>query len=295
MSGVGNSWRIDAIICEREQEDGAVADPMASGESKSVTQNSSLAVFIDGEVGLRLLTWLVGEATDLRLGVLHPSRTGHHQGEICKLLDGAGVPWLRYSPGDPARVTQQIDSRGLEFDYIACLWFGYILPPEILALPRVAGINTHPSFLPYNRGKHGNIWSIVEGTPAGASIHYLRPGIDDGPVLVRREVLVLPTDTGDSLYRRCQQATEDAFKEAWRALRAGKVDALSQADLGSGSYHSARDLKRLDYIDLDQQYRARDLIDILRARTFPPHPGARLRSGGKVFQIRVEIEELSED
>ena len=43
------------------------------------------------------------------------------------------------------------------------------------------------------------------------------------------------------------------------------------------------------HIDLDRRYAARELIDILRARTFPPHPGAYYMHGGRKIYLRLHL------
>jgi cephalosporin hydroxylase/methionyl-tRNA formyltransferase len=208
-------------------------------------------------------------------------------------LDDAGIPRLDYLPENPDRFVSQVRDAGIEFDYLISACFGFILPPTVLSLPRIAGLNTHPSYLPFNRGRYPNVWAIVDRTPAGGSVHYLEPGIDSGPLLVRHEVRVRPDDTGESLYHRCVQATEQAFHEAWDRVCSGQTAGTPQAELGPGTDHKGRDLKRLDRLDLDQKVRAGDLINWLRARTFPPHPGVRFESDGKEYQVRLEIAEVS--
>ena len=47
----------------------------------------------------------------------------------------------------------------------------------------------------------------------------------------------------------------------------------------------------IDEIDLDRAYQARDLLNILRARTFPPYPGAFFRENGRKIYVRLELEE----
>lgn len=55
--------------------------------------------------------------------------------------------------------------------------------------------------------------------------------------------------------------------------------------------HAGRDLRTLDVIDLDASYRARDLLNLLRARTFRPFPAAHFvdEHGWKVY-VRPELE-----
>ena len=54
--------------------------------------------------------------------------------------------------------------------------------------------------LPYNRGMHPWYWSIVDETPAGVTIHFIDENIDEGHIIAQKEVLIDPTDTGESLY-----------------------------------------------------------------------------------------------
>jgi methionyl-tRNA formyltransferase len=49
------------------------------------------------------------------------------------------------------------------------------------------------------------------------------------------------------------------------------------------------DVARIDEIDLDRAYRAGELLDLLRARTFPPHAGAFFRVGGRRVFVSVDL------
>jgi methionyl-tRNA formyltransferase len=56
-------------------------------------------------------------------------------------------------------------------------------------------------------------------------------------------------------------------------------------------------VERIDHIDLDRKYAAGELIDIMRARTFPPYPGAYFIHQGRKVYLRIQLlyeEQLSE-
>ncbi len=175
---------------------------------------------------------------------------------------------------------------------IVAAWYGSILRPEVVALPPLGCINLHPSYLPLNRGKFPNVWSIVDRTPAGATVHYIDDGVDTGDVILRREVAVDLTDTGASLYAKLQKACVDIFIEAWPNIRSGTAPRTAQSDLPeTPTFHRARDVESIDEIDLDATYVARDLIDLLRARTFRPHPSAYVMAGDRKIRVRVDLTE----
>ena len=165
--------------------------------------------------------------------------------------------------------------------------FEHKVPEEIIEVPEKGIVNIHPSFLPYNRGSYPYIWPILEGTPAGVSIHYMTEGIDEGPVIDQMEVPVRPDDTAKDLYERLKTESVLLFKESWPEIKEG-VKGLSQ-DLSKGQVHYRSDLDDFAEIDLDENVRAGDLIERLRALTFPPHENAFFEVNGEKYFIEVEI------
>src|SRR5690606_23646870 len=143
-----------------------------------------------------------------------------------------------------------------------------------------------PSYLPYNRGAHPNVWSIVEETPAGVTLHYVDAGIDTGDIVAQREVPVAPSDTGGSLYRKLERAGLELLQEAWPHIMPGRVRRHTRPR-HSGSLLVVAQLGEFDRIDLDEDSRARDLINLLRARTLPPYKGAYFAEKGRRVYIRL--------
>ncbi len=155
--------------------------------------------------------------------------------------------------------------RSLQADLAISVYFGSILTQEFIDLFPKGIINLHASYLPFNRGANPNVWSIVDGTPAGVSLHYIDRDVDTGDIIVRREVEVEPVDTGETLYRKLEQASILVFKDTWPLVKGGTAPRLSQAGM-EGPRHRVRDVGRIQRIDLDRSYRGRELIDVLRRR-----------------------------
>ena len=175
------------------------------------------------------------------------------------------------------------DVRALAPDCMLSVLFGFIVPDEWLAVPSWAAVNLHPAFLPWNRGSAPNVWPLVDGSPAGTTLHVMTAGLDRGPVLVQRRVDVRADDTAESLYRRLEDASFEMLTTEWEGLRS--VQPRPQE--GEGSYHRLSDLEGLDLrSDADLA-----VLDRLRARTYPPH-GAEFERDGRTYRVRVEIEPL---
>lgn len=72
-------------------------------------------------------------------------------------------------------------------DLILSFTFPYRLPPEILAIPRIAAINLHPTPLPRYRGPNP-MRMIYDGSPTlSATLHYLDDEFDTGAILSQAE------------------------------------------------------------------------------------------------------------
>lgn len=219
--------------------------------------------------------------------VLHPPERRKHGEEI---ICSAGVDPAYVFDGSRLRdtdVSAAIQELKPEIGISAL--FGYILRWDILALMPAGCVNVHPAFLPYNRGAYPNVWSIVEGTPAGVTIHYMDEGVDTGDIIAQRQVVVEPVDSGESLYRKLELACVELFQEAWPLIRAGQAPRITQSNEGS-TYHRVRDVEGIDEIDLDRRYTARELINILRARTYPPYQGAYFRDGPRKVYIQLQLQ-----
>ena len=92
-------------------------------------------------------------------------------------------------------------------------------------------INIHPSLLPKYPGLGTHARAIAAGeTQHGASVHFVIPDVDAGPVILQAAVPVLPNDTPETLAKRVLQEEHRIYPLAIRwfaeerlALRDGRV------------------------------------------------------------------------
>lgn len=187
-----------------------------------------------------------------------------------------------YEPETLARLKE------LKPDLIVLAWWPYILKREIIEIPRLGSLNFHPSLLPYNRGKHYNFWALVEGAPFGVTLHWVDVAVDCGDIAFQSPIQVTWEDTGATLYHKAQEEIVHLFMKRFAEIKAGRIPRIPQ-DLSRGSFHRAHELEQASRIELDKNYNARDLLNVLRARTFPPHPAAWFTEGDTRYEVRVEI------
>jgi methionyl-tRNA formyltransferase len=110
-------------------------------------------------------------------------------------------------------------------------------------------VNLHISHLPYNRGTDPNLWSALEGTPAGVSIHYVDAGVDTGDLIAQRRLELSDDETLATSYAKLQAAMLELFREHWPAIRAGTCDRCPQA--GEGTSHRAADRTAVEHLLAD--------------------------------------------
>jgi len=197
----------------------------------------------------------------------------------------SGPSWNSNQLKDPEALKQIAILRP---DIGVSVLYSHILKPAFLDLFPLGVINLHPSLLPYNRGQYPNVWSIVERTPAGVTLHYVDDGIDTGGIICQREVSVSLSDTGQSLYWKLMIAGLAMLCEEWPKI-IERPTPLSRKQEGPATYHRTEDVQKIDCIDLDEMYRAGDLINILRARTFAPYRGAYFMDRGKKVYMELHL------
>ena len=170
---------------------------------------------------------------------------------------------------------QQALFRSLDADLAVVAAYGLILPKPILDAPKGGCINVHASLLPRWRGAAPIQRAILAGDEvSGVTIMKMDEGLDTGPVLFKRELVIRGKNAG--------QMTEELAKLGAGAL----VDWLRhptpperQPDEGA-SYASKIDKSeaRLDWkAPADQLER--------QVRAFNPMPGAWFEANGERIKL----------
>lgn len=105
-----------------------------------------------------------------------------------------------------------------------------LVPRRVLDAPRFGTIQYHPSLLPLHRGPSSINWARIHGDhETGLTIFWPDEGLDRGPVLLQKEVVIAPDDTVGSLYfDKLFPMGVDAVAEAVELVRAGAAPRVEQ-------------------------------------------------------------------
>jgi len=158
--------------------------------------------------------------------------------------------------------------------------YGKILPRGVLeALPRGC-INVHASLLPKYRGAAPIQWAVIDGeTETGVCIMQLDEGMDTGPVLLERRVLIGPEETSGELFDRLAPIGAQALLEALDEIAAGRAHPVPQDH--ARATHAPMLTKADGAIDFAQS--AGKVA--ARIRGVDPWPGAQATLRGQVVKL----------
>jgi methionyl-tRNA formyltransferase len=186
---------------------------------------------------------------------------------VKEFMHGKGVPI-----DQPATLRTPEGRRMLEQwrpDVLVVVAYGLILPPEVLAIPRLGCINIHGSILPRWRGAAPIQRALLAGDEeTGVTIMMMDEGLDTGPVLLERRGAISAEDDSASLHAKLSTLGADALLEALAGLETGVCQPHPQ--LTAGAIYAKKITKEEALIDWRESAR---LIE-RRIRAFRPWPMA---------------------
>ncbi|MXW39900.1 MAG: methionyl-tRNA formyltransferase [Synechococcus sp. SB0668_bin_15] len=143
-----------------------------------------------------------------------------------------GLPvWTTQSLRQDTALQQQLAE--LAADVFVVVAFGQILPPEMLAQPRLGCWNGHGSLLPRWRGAAPIQRAVLAGDAlTGVTIMAMEAGLDTGPVLLERGLPIGLCDTAATMAQCLSQLTAQLMVEAMALLAAGPVQPTPQPTAG---------------------------------------------------------------
>lgn len=107
----------------------------------------------------------------------------------------------------------ELEAAGTEI--IALAGFMRVLTPWFVNKWEGRMINIHPSLLPKYKGLDTHQRAIDAGdAEAGATVHWVSPGVDDGEIIQQASLPILPDDTADTLAARLLPVEHRLYPEA---------------------------------------------------------------------------------
>ncbi len=169
---------------------------------------------------------------------------------------------------------------GYSPDLMVVAAYGLLLPPAVLAVPRLGCLNIHASLLPRWRGAAPIHRALLAGDrETGIDIMQMEVGLDTGPVLLERVIAIADRETTGTLHDRLAAVGADAIEAALADLLAGRLDPRPQAVTGVTYANKIRKAEaRIDW--------SRPAVEIDRlVRAFQPLPVAETLYRGQLLKV----------
>ena len=180
-----------------------------------------------------------------------------------------------------------------KYDCGISFMFGTKFKEEITLVFEKGIVNFHPSLLPLNRGSDPITWAIFDETKHGVSAHLVDSEIDHGPILFQEEIEFDFSFTAENLYELSIFKLKNLMVEIipkW--LRNEVVPKIQNGETSSHKKSELAIIKGINYSDLNDKD---NFIKLLRASSFSPKDGLKLKYADKTYILYLKIEEHNEN
>ena len=156
-------------------------------------------------------------------------------------------------------------------DLILVLGWSQLLKSEILSIPNIAVIGSHPTELPKYRGRAPIPWTILKELKESAlTFFYIDEGIDDGDILDQEKFFITEKDDSTSLYHKM---TEIGKKMIIKNLGKFENNCATRTKQLQSNFIETWKKRTPEDGFVDWSKTSKDIHKLIRASTFP-YPGA---------------------
>lgn len=162
-----------------------------------------------------------------------------------------------------------------------------LFPKELVNCVRC--VNIHPGYNPINRGWYPQVFSIINDTPIGATIHEIDEELDHGNIIAREFVEKSVADTSLNLYDKISRTELTLFRKHIKSIFENSYKTIKPEN--EGHLYLKKDFNELCKIELDERTTYKACIDRLRALTHGEYLNAYFIdnvSGEKIY-IKLEL------
>jgi methionyl-tRNA formyltransferase len=233
------------------------------------------------------LETLVASGADVCLVLTQPDRPAGRGRQVAAspVKAAAAERGLRIAQPQTLKAADAPGDLGPAPDLLVVVAYGLLLPPPMLAWPRLGCVNLHASLLPRWRGaapiQHA---LLARDATTGVSLMRIERGLDTGAVYLERSTPIGVRETARELHDRLARLAADVLADALPGLLAGVLSPVPQQE--AVATHAPK-ITKADAV-LDWRRGALELD--ARVRAFDPWPIAetRLDDGTRLRVWRAE-------
>ncbi|MRN57359.1 phosphoribosylglycinamide formyltransferase [Paenibacillus monticola] len=197
-------------------------------------QWSRIAVFASGQ-GSNFAALIAAERVGLLGGgSIELLVSDKPEAPVAQRAEEAGVSTLLLRPKEfasrelyEAEIVAELQRR--EIGLIVLAGYMRLITPVLLTPYAGRIINIHPSLLPAFAGKDAMGQALDYGVKlTGVTVHFVDGGMDTGPVIAQRSLVVEDNDTATSLAERIHKVEYELYPEVVAALAAERIGLVGR-------------------------------------------------------------------
>jgi len=173
------------------------------------------------------------------------------------------------------------EMRALNADLMVMAFMIIFVPQEARDIPTHGSICFHPSLLPKHRGPSSINWPIIGGAKkTGLTIFWPDDGLDEGDILLQKEVDITPDDTlGTVYFEKIFPLGVATVLEAVDLVKAGDPPHLAQNE-DDATYES---WCKKEHAEIDWSKPVDEVYNLIRGTN--PQPGAWTIHNGNELKV----------
>ncbi len=164
-------------------------------------------------------------------------------------------------------------------DIIIVIAYGFIIPNEILKIPKIGCFNLHGSLLPRWRGAAPIQRAIIEGdSKTGITFMKMDEGLDTGDMVLSKEINITINDSSKYIEQKLSDLGAESLPEFFNLIQNNVLFTKQNNDLATYAKKIEKSETKLNWNE------TADTI-IRRINAYNPNPGAWFEFNGKRIKI----------
>jgi methionyl-tRNA formyltransferase len=167
----------------------------------------------------------------------------------------------------------------------------YIIKNDYLKLVKYGVVNAHAGYLPYERGVHSYVYSILRNHPKGVTIHFMNNLVDGGRIIKQKKIKTDKFITGAELEIKLKQELVKLFTNLFSMLVRGSYNKnkLKKVNTKNFVQNYRKNLDMNTIVDLNKKYTAKNLLNLILSRSGFDKGGAHFVYKNKNYELNLQV------
>jgi len=180
--------------------------------------------------------------------------------------------------------------RSLQPDLIFVMGWSQLLSDEIIKIPKIGIIGSHPTELPKYRGRAPIPWTILKNLKRSAlTFFWINPGTDEGPIENQKFFEINNKDDASDIYEKITDIGKDMLLEDLTSIENGQIKKIPQDET---KFIENWPKRKPEDGKINWSKSSHEIYTLIRASTYP-YPGAFTYFNKK--KIKIWKAKISDD